>query len=194
MSLGQVALINSFKRKRQSEFGSSCSFSDLPKVNCHDISVTITVYCSKDRKLKYVCIQQEMVPHNESVDVKRMKTVDSCAFSVRKSLSTSVLTGTNISHSDVDLPWLCHCFESMLSYACYLTTDKFSCMQRVVAPGGCRQSLEESSEDLKQHFTDSFCPPNNRQYYMPPSAKHRGQFLDLTLRYLLCFCSNNLFF
>lgn len=42
--------------------------------------------------------------HNEPVDAKRMKTVDSCAFSFRKSLSTSVLTGTNINFSNVDLP------------------------------------------------------------------------------------------
>lgn len=142
------------------------------------------MYCFKDRKLKYVCIQQEMVPHNESVDVKRMKTVDSCAFSVRKSLSTSVLTGTNI---NLFSSWLCHCsvLEFMLSYGCYLTTDKFPCMQRV-APGGFRQSLEESSENLKHHFTDTFCPPNNRQYQMPLSPRHRGQFLACAHHSIFC--------
>ncbi|XP_077056949.1 endothelial PAS domain-containing protein 1 isoform X4 [Siphateles boraxobius] len=71
MSMGQIALHNNFKRKRPSEFGLSCTFSDIPKV----------------------------VPPHKSTDGmrKRMKTmnVDSCAFSVRKSLSTSVLTGTS---------------------------------------------------------------------------------------------------
>ncbi|KTF82918.1 hypothetical protein cypCar_00007555 [Cyprinus carpio] len=70
MSVGQIALVNNFKRKRPSEFSSSCSFTDIPK--------------------------QVVAPHKSADGMqKRMKTmnVDSCAFSVRKSLSTSVLTG-----------------------------------------------------------------------------------------------------
>nr|QKM76936.1 hypoxia-inducible factor 1 alpha A [Triplophysa scleroptera] len=126
MSLGQVALINSFKRKRQSEVGSSCSFSDI----------------SKEMRLYSA--------HNEPVGAKRMKTVDSCAFSFRKSLSTSVLT------------------DKLPPY-----------MQRVVAPGSFIHSQEGSSEDLKQHFTDMFCLPNNRQYHMLPSPRHSGMISQL---------------
>lgn len=100
MSEGQIALVNNFKRKRSSEFSSSCSFTDIPKV---------------------------LAPHKSAEGMqKRMKTtnVDSYAFSVRKSLSTSVLT------------------------------DTFSCMQSgFVAPHGCSQSLKGSSEDLKQSFS-----------------------------------------
>lgn len=33
MSVGQIALFHNFKRKRPSEFSSSCSFSDIPKVS-----------------------------------------------------------------------------------------------------------------------------------------------------------------
>ncbi|XP_073723079.1 endothelial PAS domain-containing protein 1 [Misgurnus anguillicaudatus] len=121
MSLGQVALINSFKRKRQ--FSSSCSFSDIPK---------------------------EMVPYHETADVKRMKTltVDSCVFSVRKSLSTSVLTDKSCMQSGVDGP---------------------------LPLRDCRVR----SEDFKQHRTQLFCPPDNRQYHVPPSPKHRGMISQL---------------
>ncbi|RXN09615.1 hypoxia-inducible factor 2 alpha A [Labeo rohita] len=126
MSVGQIALVNNFKRKRQSEFSSSCSFTDIPKV---------------------------VAPHKSADGMqKRMKTmnVDSCAFSVRKSLSTSVLT------------------------------DKFSCMQSgLVAPHGYSQSLKGSSEDLKQHFPESFCSPSNRQYHMIPPHKHTGMISQL---------------
>ncbi|XP_043109463.1 endothelial PAS domain-containing protein 1 isoform X3 [Puntigrus tetrazona] len=127
MSVGQLALINNFKRKRPSEFSSSCSFTDIPK--------------------------QVVAPH-ESADgmQKRMKmmNIDSCAFSVRKSLSTSVLT------------------------------DKFPYMQSgLVAPHGCSQSLKGSSEDLKQHFPESFNSPSNRQYHMMPPHKHTGMISQL---------------
>ncbi|KAG1931907.1 endothelial PAS domain-containing protein [Pimephales promelas] len=126
MSMGQITLHNNFKRKRPSEFGLSCSFSDIPKV---------------------------VPPHNSTDGMrKRMKTmnVDSCAFSVRKSLSTSVLT------------------------------DKFPCMQSgFVAFHGCSQSVKGTSEDLKQHFTESFCSPSNRQYHMMPSHKHSGMISQL---------------
>ncbi|XP_067226042.1 endothelial PAS domain-containing protein 1 isoform X1 [Chanodichthys erythropterus] len=127
MSVGQIALFHNFKRKRPSEFSSSCSFSDIPK---------------------------QVVPPHKSADgmQKRMKTmnVDSCAFSVRKSLSTSVLT------------------------------DKFPCMQNgLVSRHGCSQSLKGTSDDLKQHFTESFCSPSNRQYHMMPSHKHSGMISQL---------------
>ncbi|XP_016406801.1 endothelial PAS domain-containing protein 1 isoform X3 [Sinocyclocheilus rhinocerous] len=121
-NVGRITLVNNFKRKRQSEFSSSCSFTDIPK---------------------------QVVAHHKSADgmQKRMKTmnVDSCAFSVRKSLSTSVLT------------------------------DTFPCMQNgLVSPHGCSQSLKGSSEDPKQHFPESFCSPSNRQYNMKPPHKHTG--------------------
>ncbi|XP_016357147.1 endothelial PAS domain-containing protein 1-like isoform X3 [Sinocyclocheilus anshuiensis] len=121
-NVGHITLVNNFKRKRQSEFSSSCSFTDIPK---------------------------QVVAHHKSADgmQKRMKTmnVDSCAFSVRKSLSTSVLT------------------------------DKFPCMQNgLVSPHGCSQSLKGSSEDPKQHFPESFCSPSDRQYNMKPPHKHTG--------------------
>ncbi|XP_051958463.1 endothelial PAS domain-containing protein 1 isoform X2 [Xyrauchen texanus] len=121
-NLGQTALAHGFKRKRQSEFSSSCSFSDNHK---------------------------DVVPHNESADVtqKRMKTatIDGSTFCARKSLSTNVLT------------------------------DTFPCMESgVVAPHGCSQSINGSSDDLKQHFVDSFCPSNKRRYHMLPSPKHTG--------------------
>ncbi|KAK7122628.1 hypothetical protein R3I94_019668 [Phoxinus phoxinus] len=127
MSMGQIALHNNFKRKRPSEFGLSCSFSDIPK---------------------------QVVPPHKSTDGmrKRMKTMndDSCAFSVRKSLSTSVLT------------------------------DKFPCMQSgLVACHGSSQSLKGTSEDLKLHFTESFGSPSNRQYHMMPSHKHSGMISQL---------------
>ncbi|XP_016124251.1 endothelial PAS domain-containing protein 1-like isoform X2 [Sinocyclocheilus grahami] len=120
-NVGHITLVNNFKRKRQSEFSSSCSFTDIPKV----------------------------VAHHKSADgmQKRMKTmnVNSCAFSVRKSLSTSVLT------------------------------DTFPCMQNgLVSPHGCSQSLKGSTEDPKQHFPESFCSPSNRQYNMKPPHKHTG--------------------
>lgn len=37
MCLDQIALTNSFKRKRQDEFGSSCSFPDIPQVRVKEI-------------------------------------------------------------------------------------------------------------------------------------------------------------
>ncbi|XP_016124252.1 endothelial PAS domain-containing protein 1-like isoform X3 [Sinocyclocheilus grahami] len=121
-NVGHITLVNNFKRKRQSEFSSSCSFTDIPK---------------------------QVVAHHKSADgmQKRMKTmnVNSCAFSVRKSLSTSVLT------------------------------DTFPCMQNgLVSPHGCSQSLKGSTEDPKQHFPESFCSPSNRQYNMKPPHKHTG--------------------
>uniref|UniRef100_A0A672N194 Endothelial PAS domain protein 1 n=1 Tax=Sinocyclocheilus grahami TaxID=75366 RepID=A0A672N194_SINGR len=126
MSVGQIALVNNFKRKRPSEFSPSCSFTDIPKV---------------------------VAPHKSADGMqKRMKTmnVDSCAFSVRKSLSTSVLT------------------------------DTFPCMQSgLVALHGCSQSLKGSSEDLKQHFPESFISPSNRQYHMMPPHKHTGMISQL---------------
>lgn len=84
----------------------------------------------------------------------------------------------------------------MLSYACYLTTDKLPpYMQRVVAPGSFIHSQEGSSEDLKQHFTDMFCLPNNRQYHMLPSPRQSGQFIACTLQDFYVFqyhkCSSN---
>lgn len=127
----------------------------------------------------------QVVPPHKSTDGmrKRMKTmnVDSCAFSVRKSLSTSVLTGT----STVSL------FLSSVVFQCFNTQiytlrwsffiDKFPCMQSgLVACHGCSQSLKGTSEDLKQHFTESFCSPSNRQYHMMPSHKHSGQSPVLT--------------
>ncbi|XP_016086768.1 endothelial PAS domain-containing protein 1-like isoform X1 [Sinocyclocheilus grahami] len=127
MSVGQIALVNNFKRKRPSEFSPSCSFTDIPK--------------------------QVVAPHKSADGMqKRMKTmnVDSCAFSVRKSLSTSVLT------------------------------DTFPCMQSgLVALHGCSQSLKGSSEDLKQHFPESFISPSNRQYHMMPPHKHTGMISQL---------------
>lgn len=103
--MGQIALHNNFKRKRPSEFGLSCSFSDIPKVSSQ-ISIQTNV---NESSLLYIVIPkteyqlnmrvQQVVPPHKSTDGmrKRMKTmnVDSCAFSVRKSLSTSVLTGTS---------------------------------------------------------------------------------------------------
>ncbi|XP_059388274.1 endothelial PAS domain-containing protein 1-like isoform X1 [Carassius carassius] len=127
MSVGQIALVNNFKRKRPSDFSSSCSFTDIPK--------------------------QVVAPHMSANGMqKRMKTmnVDGCAFSVRKSLSTSVLT------------------------------DKFPCMQSgLVAPHGCSQSLKRSSEDPKQHFPESFSSPSNRQYHMMPPRRHTGMISQL---------------
>lgn len=38
MHLDQITLANSFKRKRQDEFGSSCSFPDIPQVRFKQIS------------------------------------------------------------------------------------------------------------------------------------------------------------
>lgn len=126
MSLGQRALLNNFKRKRQSEFPLSCSFSDIPKV---------------------------VAPHKSTDGMrKRMKPMndDSCAFSVRKSLSTSVLT------------------------------DKFPCMQSgLVDPQACSRSVKGCPEDLKQHCTDSFCSNSSRQYNMMPSRKHTGMISQL---------------
>ncbi|MCJ8738716.1 hypothetical protein PDJAM_G00038970 [Pangasius djambal] len=65
MRLDQITLANSFKRKRLDEFGSSCSFPDIPQ-----------------------CIKQDGISRSESVDNvwKRMKTAntDGCAFSTRK--------------------------------------------------------------------------------------------------------------
>ncbi|TRY97725.1 hypothetical protein DNTS_003495, partial [Danionella cerebrum] len=68
LSLGQQALLNSFKRKRQADYPPSCSFSDIPKV--------IMPVKSTDGTRK------------------RMKpmSMNTPPFSVRKSLSTSVLT------------------------------------------------------------------------------------------------------
>ncbi|XP_060752005.1 endothelial PAS domain-containing protein 1 [Tachysurus vachellii] len=66
MSLEQITLDNSFKRKRQDEFSFSCSFPDIPQ-----------------------SIKQDGISRSESVDNmwKRMKTAntDGCAFSTRKS-------------------------------------------------------------------------------------------------------------
>ncbi|XP_059386976.1 endothelial PAS domain-containing protein 1-like isoform X1 [Carassius carassius] len=68
-NVGQITLVNKFKRKRQADYSSSCSFTDI--------------------------LKKVSAPH-ESADgmQKRIKmmNLDSCAFSVRKSLSTSVLT------------------------------------------------------------------------------------------------------
>lgn len=126
MSLGQRALLNNFKRKRQAEFPSSCSFSDIPKV---------------------------VAPHKSTDGMrKRMKPMndDSCAFSVRKSLSTSVLT------------------------------DKFSCMQSgLVDPHACSRSAKGCSEDLKQLCPDALFSNNSRQYNMMPSHKHTGMISQL---------------
>ncbi|KAG7324920.1 hypothetical protein KOW79_011236 [Hemibagrus wyckioides] len=65
MCLDQITLPNSFKRKRQDEFGSSCSFPDIPR-----------------------SIKQDGISRSESVDNmwKRMKpaNTDGCAFSTRK--------------------------------------------------------------------------------------------------------------
>lgn len=38
MCLDQITQANNFKRKRQDEFGSSCSFPDIPKVSFKEIS------------------------------------------------------------------------------------------------------------------------------------------------------------
>ncbi|KAK3560049.1 hypothetical protein QTP86_033773 [Hemibagrus guttatus] len=63
--LDQITLANSFKRKRQDEFGSSCSFPDISQ-----------------------SIKQDGISRSESVDNmwKRMKpaNTDGCAFSTRK--------------------------------------------------------------------------------------------------------------
>ncbi|XP_072523495.1 endothelial PAS domain-containing protein 1 [Salminus brasiliensis] len=67
MGLGQVSLPSSFKRKRQTLFSSSCSFSNTPQAG---------------------------IPRSESMEEvwKRMKTVtdDDCAFSTRKSTNPGV--------------------------------------------------------------------------------------------------------
>ncbi|KAF4084901.1 hypothetical protein AMELA_G00111290 [Ameiurus melas] len=63
MHLDQITLVKNFKRKRQDEFGSSCSFPDIPQ-----------------------CIKQDGISRSESVDNmwKQIKTADGCAFSTRK--------------------------------------------------------------------------------------------------------------
>ncbi|KAF7705513.1 endothelial PAS domain-containing protein 1 [Silurus meridionalis] len=65
MHLHQITMANSFKRKRQDEFNSSCSFPNIPQ-----------------------CIKQDGISRSESVDNmwKRMKTANTngCAFSARK--------------------------------------------------------------------------------------------------------------
>lgn len=129
-------------------------------------------------------VRQVVAPHKSTDGMrKRMKPMndDSCAFSVRKSLSTSVLTGTTTLHLTlISLGYLCF-YPNLHTLFLPFLTDKFSCMQSgLVDPHACSRSAKGCSEDLKQHCPDALFSNNSRQYNMMPSHKHTGQSPALT--------------
>ncbi|MCI4384463.1 hypothetical protein PGIGA_G00039110 [Pangasianodon gigas] len=125
MRLDQITLANSFKRKRQDEFVSSCSFPDIPQ-----------------------CIKQDGISRSESVDNvwKRMKTANTngCAFSTRKPPDPIDLFSVGL-------------------------------VGRHYQPIRCRPPPDPRiSGELKQPFTERFCPSVYSPYGMPPSIKLTG--------------------